>query len=173
MDTHKPAQVARREPLDLLRWDYGFPLMRRLMRDVDTLFNRIGPEQFPLMQKEGFWTPDVEVLQKGQEFVVRADIPGMKKEELKIEVTDNALILQGERTREKEEKGEGFFKSERSYGSFCRTVPLPEGVKPEEAKASVADGVLEVRMPMAKAEEKRRRLEISEPKAEKSGTKAA
>ncbi len=164
MDTSKPVK-ATSEPLDFLRNEFGFsfPFMRRFFREFDTMFGRMGLEPKFFEKEPTLWTPDVEILEKGNEFVVRADLPGLKKEDVKVEVTDEAIILQGERRQEKEEKGEGFFKSERSYGSFFRTIPLPEGVKPEEAKATVVDGVLEVRMPMAKIEQKRRRLEITEP----------
>ncbi len=177
MDTNKPVKVMK-EPTDLLKGEFGFatfPFMRRFFREFDTLFNRMGlpePKFFGFEKEPTLWSPDVEVLEKGNEFIVRVDVPGLKKEEVKVEVTDEAIILQGERKQEKEEKGEGFFRSERSYGSFYRTIPLPEGVKPEEAKATVADGVLEVKMPLLKIEEKRRRLEITEPTAGTT-TKAA
>jgi len=159
---------------DLMRWESGFPFMRRFMREFDTLFNRTGLERWPLLEAEpSLWAPDVEVLEKGQELIIRADVPGMKKDEIKIEIAEGELILEGERKREKEEKGEGYYRSERSYGTFRRVIPLPEGVKAETAKAVITDGVLEVRMPIAKVEEKRRRLEIGDAKAEKAATKAA
>lgn len=171
MDTTMTPTKVTREPLDLFKNDFGFgfPMMKRFFRDFDTMFSRMGFVEPKLFEKEpALWTPDIEVLQKGNEFIVRADLPGLKKEELKIEVTDTALILEGERKREKEEKGEGFFRSERTYGSFYRTIPLPEGVKAEEAKATVVDGVLEIKMPMTVIPEKRRRLEITEPTTPKT-----
>jgi HSP20 family protein len=109
---------------------------------------------------------------KNDELFVRADIPGLKKEDITIEITDENITIHGERKREKEEKGEGYYRAERSYGSFSRMLPLPEGVKTENAKAVVHDGVLEITMPMAKVEEKKRKLEITEPAPEKV-TKAA
>ncbi len=81
------------------------------------------------------WTPQVEVFQRENQIVVRADLPGINKEDLKIEIDKNRLTLQGERKKESEEKGEGFYRSERSYGSFYRAIPLPEGAKTENAKA--------------------------------------
>jgi HSP20 family protein len=87
-------------------------------------------------------------------------------------VTEDSLIISGERKQEKEEKREGFYRAERTYGSFYRELPLPEGVKSENAKALVHDGVLEISMPMTKIEEKKRRVEIKEAAAAKE-TKAA
>lgn len=166
MDTSKPVKVMG-GPTELLGTEFGFtfPFMRRFFREFDSFFNQMGLEPKMFETEPVLWTPAVEVLEKGNEFIVRAEVPGLKKEEINIEITDEALILQGERKREKEEKGEGFVRSERSYGSFYRAIPLPEGVKPEAAKASVVDGVLEITMPLAKVEEKRRRLEIQEPVA--------
>lgn len=171
MDTTKPVKPTR-EPMDLFRNEFGFefPFMRRFFRDFEAMFNRLGLTEPKFFENEKFfdkapmaWTPEIEVLEKENEFLVRADLPGLRKDEITVELTDEALILKGERKREKEEKGEGFFRTERTYGSFYRTIPLPEGVKSAEAKATVIDGVLEVKMPMAKVESARRRLEIAEP----------
>jgi HSP20 family protein len=92
----------------------------------------------------------------------RADLPGLKKEDVKVEVSDGHLAISGERKRESEEKKQ-FYRCEREYGSFYRAVPLPEGVKVEDVKATFADGVLEVSVPLpAKAEAKARTIEIQE-----------
>jgi HSP20 family protein len=87
----------------------------------------------------------------------------LKKEDVKVEVTDGHLAISGERKRETEEKKEHFYRSEREYGRFYRAVPLPEGVKLEDVKATFTDGVLEVSVPLpAKAETKVRTIEIQE-----------
>jgi HSP20 family protein len=138
-----------------------FPLLRRLSRDLDSFFDRFGFDRPMTFSTELAWTPDLEVLEKGNEFIVKADVPGMKREDIKVELTENELTISGERKMEKEEKEKGFYRTERSYGSFFRTITLPEGVKTKEAKAVVKDGVLEVKMPMAKIEETKRRLEIA------------
>lgn len=151
-----------------------FPLLRRLSRDLDTFFDRfVGVPDRPIFETDGLWAPDLEVLDKGGEFVVRADVPGMKKEEISIELTGDELTIKGERKRTREEKEEGFYRSERSYGAFCRTIPLPEGVKIDLAKAVVKDGVLEVKMPLAKVVPAVKRLEIQEVPAEKTAKHAA
>lgn len=152
-----------------------FPLLRRLGMDIDRFFDRFGFDR-PLLFEPGetAWVPDIEVFEREKEFVLRADIPGLKREEITVELTDNALTIRGERKREKEEKKEGFYRSERSYGAFSRTIPLPEGVKTEEAKAIVRDGVLEVTLPIEKIEAKKRRLDIAEgPVGEKPVKTAA
>jgi HSP20 family protein len=109
------------------------------------------------------WTPDVEVFHRGNELVVKADLPGLKKEDVKVDITEDAITIQGERRREHEEEKEGIYRSERSYGSFYRTIPLPEGAITEQAKATFRDGVLEIRLPAPPEQASRgRRLEISE-----------
>jgi HSP20 family protein len=118
------------------------------------------------------WTPDVEMFQKGAEVVIRVDVPGMKKEDVTVEVTDGYLTLRGERKEEKEEKKEGYYRAERTYGSFYRVLPLPEGAKADDTKAVIRDGVLEITMPTTKVEEKKRTVTVEEP-APVATTKAA
>jgi HSP20 family protein len=151
----------------------SFPMFRRLGREIDFLFDRFGLERTLFEPAETVWTPDVEMFQRGDEIVVRADVPGMKKEEVTVELTEGQLILRGERKREKEEKKEGYYRAERTYGSFYRTLALPEGVKVDEAKAAIRDGVLEVTVPTAKVEEKKRTLAIEEPAPVKPTKQAA
>jgi HSP20 family protein len=107
------------------------------------------------------WAPEVDVFQKNDELRIRADLPGLKRDEVSVEITDDALTIQGERKRESEHEGEGYYRSERSYGSFHRVIPLPQGAITEQAKATFSDGVLEITMPAPPAS-KGRRLEISE-----------
>jgi len=109
------------------------------------------------------WMPNVEVFQRGNELVIRAELPGLKKEDVKIDVTDAAITIQGERRREEEEDHGGIYRSERSYGSFRRIIPLPEGAITDQAKAGFRDGVLEILMPAPPEHVTRgRRLEIGE-----------
>ena len=89
----------------------------------------------------------------------------MKKEDMAVEVTDGHLALSGERRHEKDEKKDNFYRIEREYGSFYRTVPLPDGVKLEDVKATFSDGVLEVSVPLpARPEATVRKVQIEEPK---------
>ena len=106
------------------------------------------------------WSPQIEVFERNGQFIVRADLPGLTKDDVKVDVTDNALTIQGERKQEHEESREGWHRSERSYGSFFRSVPLPEGINAEEAKANFRDGVLEITMPSPQRQERSRSIEI-------------
>jgi HSP20 family protein len=85
------------------------------------------------------------------------DLPGLKRDDVKVELTEGLLTISGERKEEKEEKREGYYRSERSYGSFFRQIPLPEGAKTDTAKAEFNDGVLEITM-QAPAREPQKRL---------------
>jgi HSP20 family protein len=144
-----------------------FSLMRRLSADMERVFEDTwGARQFPRLFRgfdlaETRWTPDIEAFDRKGEFVVRADLPGMTKDNIKVEVLDNQLVIRGERKEEKEQKEKGYYAAERSYGAFYRALPLPEGVKSDEAKATFKDGVLEIAMPTGKMPEKHgRQLEI-------------
>jgi HSP20 family protein len=127
---------------------------------------------FGSLAREGMWFPRIEAFQEGDRFVVRADLPGVKKEDLEVNLTDDAITIRGERREEHQEEREGYFRSEREYGQFYRTIPLPEGVIPESAQATFRDGVLEITMQAAPAEaNKGRKLEIKEA-SEKADEKA-
>ena len=92
------------------------------------------------------WSPQVEVFEREGQLVLRADLPGLTKEDVKVEVTNEAINISGERKSEHEEKREGYYRSERSYGSFYRSIPLLEGVNAEDANATFRNGVLEITM---------------------------
>jgi HSP20 family protein len=103
--------------------------------------------------------------------VLRADLPGLAKEDVEVEVNEDSVTIRGERRHEREEEREGVYRSERSYGSFSRVVPLPEGTITDSAKATFRDGVLEVVMQAPGREVKRgRRIEIGEHAGHSSGT---
>ena len=107
------------------------------------------------------WSPQIETFQRGDQLVVRADLPGLSKDDVNVEVTDDSIVISGERRHEFEDEREGVYRSERSYGSFYRAIPLPEGAIGDNAKANFKDGVLEVTMPAPPREATRgRRIEI-------------
>jgi HSP20 family protein len=162
MDIKKPTKTELM-PANLFEGAFNFPMFRRLGREIDFLFDRFGLERTFFEPAETVWTPDVEMFRRDNTLVVRADVPGMTKNDVTIEVTDGELVLRGERKQEKEEKKEGYYRAERTYGAFYRTLTLPEGTKVDEAKATIKDGVLEVIMPTVKLEEKKRTLAIEEP----------
>jgi HSP20 family protein len=93
------------------------------------------------------WIPAMDLVETDDSFVLKADLPGLAEDDVNIEVEENVLTVSGERKAEHEEKREGFVRVERSYGSFRRSLTLPEGVDPEAVSASFEKGVLEVRIP--------------------------
>ena len=92
--------------------------------------------------------------------IVRAELPGLNKDDVKVEVTDDGLIIRGERKQEHEEKGEGFYRSERSYGQFYRLIPLPEDVNTDQVRADFSNGVLEITVPVPERQQRRREISI-------------
>jgi HSP20 family protein len=159
-----------RERQGIQRWDPSmssfspFEFFDRMTEEVDRTFGRLlrdfGSPRRSLFARGGFgsgqgqnlWAPRIEAFQKGDQFMVRAELPGLKKDDVKVELTEDALTLHGERREEHEEEREGYYHSEREYGQFHRTIPLPEGVISESAKASFRNGVLEITIQAAPAE---------------------
>ena len=171
-----PSQsMARRGPLSLFGLDNPFVMMRNLMDEMDRMFEGFGfggPRRSLAASPgpsagltggsgQGFWLPQIEVSRRGNELVVCADVPGLRKEDIHIEVRDDQLILEGERRHEYEGDQQGLYRSERSYGRFFRAIPLPDGTDPSQAQASFKDGVLEVKLPLPQQPEPRtHRIEI-------------
>jgi HSP20 family protein len=165
-----------RESRALRRWDtpYAnpFEFMNRITEEMDQWFDRVTRDfgvprrtfargGFGTQLQPGIWSPRAEAFQKGDKFIVRAELPGLKKEDVNVELTDDVLTIRGERREERQEEREGFYHSEREYGEFYRTIPLPEGVIAESAQANFKDGVLEITMQAAPSEANRgRRLVI-------------
>jgi HSP20 family protein len=117
-----------------------FALMRHFTEDMDRFFGRA--------QNGGTWSPAIDLKETKGKLVITAELPGLKKEEVKINVTDENLTLEGERKEEKEEKREGYYHSERNYGQFYRSIPLPEGANIDQTVAQFKDGVLEITVPI-------------------------
>ena len=130
-----------------------FALMRRFTEEMDRAFAGGRREQ-------ELWAPPVEIRERGGNLIVCADLPGMNKDDVKVEVTDDGLVIQGHRHREEEEKREGFYRSERSYGEFHRLIPLPDEAKVDQARAQFNNGVLEISIPIPQAERKRREIPV-------------
>ena len=168
-------EVGRR-PMTLLEpWEgLGvFPHMQRFAEEMDDLFEDFGM-LWPRRQRPGLlsrmlgrhnggkeaemWAPRVEVLEREGQFVIHAELPGLTKEEVKVEVADDAVTIHGERKEEKKEEKKGYYYNECRYGSFYRSIPLPEGVEASKATAEFHNGVLEVMMPSPKQVEKKAKL---------------
>lgn len=121
-----------------------FDWMGEWRHEMNRLFDR------SLMRKDGWgeaFVPEIDLVEEKDIYLVKADIPGLKKEELDIKVEGKILSIKGERKQEKETKEKNFYAAERFYGAFSRTIELPTDVKAEEVKASYKDGVLEITLP--------------------------
>ncbi len=146
------------EDLEHLFEDFGMRMPSMLTRGREHLRRELGmiPAQ---------WSPHIDILQEEGRFMVRADLPGISKDDIKVEITPDALTIQGERKQERKEEREGYAYSECSYGTFYRVIPLPEGTESEKATADFRGGVLEIKIPTAsRPEPMGRRLEIHEAK---------
>ncbi len=106
------------------------------------------------------WIPPMDLVETDDKFVLRADLPGVSEEDVKVELEDNVLTVSGERKAEHEERKEGYYRLERSSGSFSRSLTLPEGVKADAVEAAFDKGVLEIRIPKPE-ERKPRKVAIS------------
>ncbi len=143
-----------------------FEFMRRISSEMDSWFdNTIGQTMQPRASSGRLtrtdWMPQIETIRRGNDLVVRADVPGMQKENLDVHIEDGALVVSGERKQETEEEGQGGeYRSERSYGSFYRAIPLPDGVSDDKIAATYRDGVLEVTVPMPTQQEQSRGRKI-------------
>ena len=159
-----------------------FQKMRRFTNDMERFFEDFQGFGFPNFFENDFapfrmgkteWVPQIEVFQNDRQFIVQADLPGLTKDNVKVEITDQFLTISGERKEEKEEKREGFYRSERDYGSFYRQIPLPEGAKIDNALATFVNGVLKITIAAPQIATQTRELEITEPTKEKFAKAAA
>jgi HSP20 family protein len=153
-------------------------MMRRMEEDLDRVFRAFGIPRLgavfaparefeevlartPALSQAARWSPQIEVLERDGNLVVRADLPGVKRDDVEVNVDDDVLTIRGERRQEHREAEGGYRRTERSYGTFFRQIALPEGVDPDQVQASYQDGVLEVVVPSPRTEqERRKRIEI-------------
>ena len=134
--------------------------------DVRHEMNRIFDDFFgrrptPVIFRESAWSPNVDIAKTDGEIVVKAELPGMTKEDVHISITDNTLTLEGEKKQENEIKEEKYHRVERSYGKFQRSFTLPKGIQAEKIKASFKNGILNINIPKAE-EVKPKQTEILE-----------
>jgi HSP20 family protein len=143
----------------IVRWE---PL--RELSSLQTEMNRLFNQAFDHPQGNGGavrrWTPAMDLLETESHFVLRADLPGMAEEDVNVELEDNVLTLSGERKSEHQDRSEGYYRVERAFGAFSRSLTLPKGIDPEAVTAAFDRGVLEVRIPKPEAR-KPRKITIS------------
>jgi len=155
-----------------------FGLMRQFTDEIDRMFEGSG---FPSLYRFSPWgwggesrfCPEVEILERDGKFLIRADLPGLDKDDVTVDVSEHAVTIEGERKCEHESTEEGVYTCERAYGHFHRNIPLPEGVKTDTATANFKNGILEITLD-APETAKSRRLQIGEePVGGKKGKTAA
>ena len=134
--------------MNLVRWD---PL--RELEEMSERLNRMFARPMSTRQngKEALivadWTPQVDISEADHEYVITAELPGLKKEDVKITLEDGVLTLQGERKQEKEEKGTRYHRVERAYGSFVRSFTMPDVIDDAKVATEFKDGILSIRLP--------------------------
>jgi len=155
---------------------YGpFAMMRRISDEMDRLFENFGmgrgltgydPQGFGSGQgtqgASSMWSPHVEVMERDGKLVIQADLPGIKREDVNVEIEQDAVVIQGHRHQEETSDQSGYYRSERSYGSFYRTIPLPEGTNADSAAATFRDGVLRIELDAPSGRRRGRALEIKD-----------
>jgi len=143
--------------MPIVRWD-PFSDLVQLRDDIGRWFGGAEREG-KLEKKSSAWSPDVDIKETETEITVKADLPGMKKEDIEVSLDNDLLVIKGERKFEKEEKEKDFVRVERSYGSFYRSFTVGVPVKEDEIKASYKEGVLEVVIPKAEIK-KAKKVEV-------------
>jgi HSP20 family protein len=131
-----------------------FALMRRMSEEMDRQFGQMFG-QIAGGAAQGGWSPAIEVREHDGQLEVCAELPGIKPEDVKVELTNDALVIHGERKSEHEHRIGKAYRSERRYGEFYRAIPIPEGANTEQVHAQFRDGVLQVTMPVQEASRSR------------------
>lgn len=157
----------RRPSRDIRRWQ-PFMELDELERRLEHTFRwpfLFALRYFPVVEKD--WTPAIDVFEKGDRFVVKAELPGVKEEDIDVSVIDNILTIKGEKKTESDVKEEDYHRREFPYGRFFRAIGLPVDVDANKIEASYEDGVLEITLPKA-AKVKPRKVTVSAKKKEAS-----
>ena len=154
-----------------------FSTMRRITEEMDRLFDSFGlgrsffPSEFGQSAQFGsadpqgtaaLWAPHVYVVEREGKLLISADLPGVKKEDVKVEINQDGVTIQGQRHQERTSSDRGYYQSERSYGSFYRSIPLPDGANTESASATFRDGVLQIEVQAPSQQARGRTLEIKD-----------
>ena len=140
-------------PGAITRWD-PFAELAELRTRVERLFEDVE-------HRGHGWSPAVDLVRDNGHLVIRADVPGIKPEEIEIEVDDGMLTVSGKHEETEEKTEDNFVRRERRYGAFSRRLQLPEGVDPKKIKAITKDGVLEVTVPLPKEVAKQEPVKIT------------
>jgi HSP20 family molecular chaperone IbpA len=164
-------------PNVLNTWEEPFVMLRKLSEDLDQYVGRLMQAplaeagQRPLIGKHR-WTPTVDMSQRGQEIVICVDLPGLTRSDVKLQMHEDKLTIEGERHAESRQQAEGYHRVERVQGRVFRSIPLPEGIDAQSAHASMRDGVLEITVPL-RHRDQGVKLEIREGSEEEQGEQAS
>ncbi|KAF0232620.1 MAG: HSP20 family protein [bacterium] len=149
-----------------------FDLIKEFTEEMDKVSENFGFSKFE--SKEFDWKPAIDIFTRDGKFFIHAELPGMAKEDIKVELEENRLVVRGERKRETKEEKKDFYRSELSYGSFYRAIVLPKEANIGEIEAKFGNGILEICMPVAvKAEDKKKEVPIGDVAAKAEETKTA
>lgn len=156
--------LARREDF----WS-PFSFMRRFRDEMDGMFDDFAfgrGLEFPgfgsFGRQDFDWIPQTEVFERDNQLVIRADLPGLTKDDVNVDIENDRITIRGERRSEHKEEDKGFYRTERSYGNFYRSIPLPQGADADKATANFDNGVLEISIPAPAGKSTGKRIEITE-----------
>jgi HSP20 family protein len=142
----------------------AFETMSRVEQDMERMFHEFWRRPFSnLWEPERWWPsravtlqmPAVDVYEEKDDVIVKAEVPGLSKEDLDVTLTESTVTIKGEKKKEEEIKEKNYYRNERSCGSFARSIELPAEVKTDHAKASFKDGILEIRLPKTEEAKKK------------------
>ncbi|MCF8056877.1 MAG: Hsp20/alpha crystallin family protein [Desulfocapsa sp.] len=156
----KAEVVAKKEPEFLTPFREMESYFEELFRHPFPFFGRLPTWPRAELLDKGMISPTVDIFEEDKEVVVKAEIPGMKKSDISIDIDENSITISGEKKQEKKVEKKDYHRFECSYGSFCRSFRLPDDVNSDKAKASFKDGVLEIRMPKT-GNGKNKKIDIS------------
>jgi HSP20 family protein len=158
----KQAKETGSEQRSMVPWK-PFAEMARWERDMERRFGNLLSGRFQSLFDErsrpggdmDLQEPAIDMYEEKDQIVVKAEMPGMSKDDIQISVTDNVLTIKGDKQKEEEDRGKDYYRSERAYGAFIRTLPLPAEINAEKVEAIFKNGVLEVRLPKSEAAKKK------------------
>jgi len=147
METKKSKEVVKAEPAHAIS---PFEEMEKRFEEFFRRpFSMFGPSWLPSIKfpESGMVSPDIDIFEDGSDVVVKAEMPGMKKEDIEVNLTNEMVTVSGEKKKEEKVEKKDYYRVERSHGSFRRSFRLPKEVQSDKAKAKFKDGVLEIRVP--------------------------
>ena len=153
------------DPLGFFADDDPFTLLRRMQREITRAFGQSSRQSGTGRQSGDVlsttvWVPPIEVAYRDGNLVVSAELPGINDEDVSVSITDDAIIIQGERQEQRDESDGGVRRTELRYGQFFRAIPLPDGAQPDQARAEFKNGVLQITLPISQAQSNVRQIPV-------------